>query len=78
MLKLSAELKILRAKQHRLNRRTSRLDEMAGDAAADAELVQQIKNELQKLTDSQGKLLEMAEGIMEAAAEQQQGGGGGG
>ena len=45
---------------------------MAGDAEGEVQMVEQIKNELQKLTGSQGKLLEMAEGIMEAAAEQQQ------
>ena len=71
LLKLSAELKILRAKQNRLNRRTSQLDRMAGDAAND-QIQDQIQTELQKLTESQGKLLEMAEGIMEAAQQQQQ------
>jgi hypothetical protein len=68
LLKLSAELKMLRAAQHRLNRRTTQLDRM-NENGADNQLIEVVKEELGKLTNMQTKLLEMAEKIIEKSGQ---------
>ncbi len=65
LLKMSAELKILKMQQLRLNRRTRKVDQMRGDA----ELEPKLDAEALDAADLQLKLLQMTEGIMEKANE---------
>jgi len=60
LLKQSAELKILRMRQRRLNRRTSKLEMMKDQQG----LQQKIKSEIDSAAQMQAKILEMTENIM--------------
>ena len=60
LLKQSAELKILRMRQRRLNRRTSKLEMMKNQPG----LQQRIEGEISEAADMQAKILEMTENIM--------------
>ena len=64
LLKKSAELKLIRSKQRRLNRRTQGIDRLRTRAAADK--VEDYENELDRLSGLQQKLLEMVEKLGEA------------
>ena len=61
LLKKSAELKILRMQQQRLNRRTRRVDQLRGSDVPDATL----DREVNQAAETQIKLLEMTERLME-------------
>jgi len=65
LLKMSAELKILKMQQLRLNRRTRKVEQMRGDV----ELGPKLDAEALDAADLQLKLLQMTEGIMEKANE---------
>jgi hypothetical protein len=60
LLKQSAELKILRMRQRRLNRRTSKLEMMKNQPG----LEQRIGGEIEEAAQMQAKILEMTENIM--------------
>ncbi len=61
LLKKSAELKILRMQQQRLNRRTRRVDQLRGSDVPDATL----DREVNQAAEMQIKLLEITERLME-------------
>ena len=61
LLKKSAELKILRMQQQRLNRRTRRVEQLRGSEVPN----QTLDNEVNHAAETQVKLLEMTERLME-------------
>jgi hypothetical protein len=61
LLKKSAELKMLRMRQKRLNRRTKQIENMRGNET----LVEDFSKEIDNAAEMQRKILEMTEGIME-------------
>jgi hypothetical protein len=61
LLKKSAELKMLRASQLRVNRQTKQFDAIKSSRALDGDLEAEIKN----IADREDQLLEMAERIMD-------------
>ncbi len=63
LLKLSAELKILRSAQHRLNRRTIQIDTIRRSDVPD-DVEQRLADELDNLAEFQRRLLEMTEEII--------------
>jgi hypothetical protein len=65
LLKKSAELKILRMQQLRLNRRAKKIEQLR--SAAEATM---IENETQKAAEFQQKLIQMLEGILEKEGSQ--------
>ncbi len=67
LLEKSAELKMLRAAQMRLNRRTKQFDSIKSARELDADLGKEIKS----MADRQAQLLEMAERIMSAEQSDQ-------
>lgn len=66
LLEKSAELKMLRAAQLRINRRTKQIDTLQAERGADADLAREAEN----LSQLQAQLLEMAERIMTAEDDQ--------
>ncbi len=66
LLEKSAELKMLRAAQLRINRRTKQIDTLQAERGADADLAREAEN----LSQLQAQLLEMAERIMAADDDQ--------
>jgi len=62
LIKLLAELKMLRAEQQRVNRRTIRLDALAREETTGRS---DVKQAVEDLADQQARLQEMAEKIME-------------
>ena len=65
LLKKSAELKVLRIRQKRLNRRTAKIDSLRKNSDIGDELGKEIDN----AAAAQRKILEMTEAIMESAEE---------
>ena len=65
LLKKSAELKVLRIQQLRLNRRTKKVEQMRGPA----DLEEVLDKESLEAAQLQQKLLEMTETIMEKESE---------
>ena len=63
LLKRSAELKMLKAAQMRLNRKTRQLDTIKGSQPDQQDV--SLDQEVDGLSGQQGKLQEMAEQIME-------------
>ena len=63
LLKKSAELKLIRSKQRRLNRRTQGIDRLRNNGAEN--LAKNLEQELDRMSDLQAKLLEMVEKINE-------------
>jgi hypothetical protein len=67
LLEKSAELKMLRAAQMRLNRRTKQFDSIKSSRELDADLGKEVKS----IAERQAQLLEMAERIMSAEQSDQ-------
>jgi hypothetical protein len=67
LLEKSAELKMLRAAQMRLNRRTKQFDAIKSSRDLDADLGKEVKS----MAERQAQLLEMAERIMSAEQSDQ-------
>lgn len=69
LLKLSAELKILRSAQRRLNRRTIQIDTIRRNEVAD-DVEQRLADELNNLAEFQRRLLEMTDEIIQKQNDQ--------
>ena len=66
LLKKSAELKVLRIQQLRLNRRTKKIDQLKGQPDMDASV---ILKEQQAAAEFQAKLIEMTDQILEKSSQ---------